>query len=114
MQQQQQQAQRQMSSMMHQRPAHSQPHQSLASYDGSGRYEVIQDVQPMGHTLPFKKSQCTIQSTTVQCVNMIPYEYNEMLISVVDFNELLFPNLSFEMCIERLSVLKIQQYLGNR
>lgn len=117
---QQQQAQRQMPNMMQQRPAHSQSHQSLAStYDSSGRYKIIQDVNPpISHGLqqPFKKTYYTIQNISVPCVNMNPYLYpdNELLISVDDFNKLLFPNLSFEMCVERLSVLKIQQYLGNR
>lgn len=119
--QQQQQAQRQMPGMMQQRPAHSQSLQSLASsYENSGRYKIIQDVNPpMGHGLQqqaFKKSYYTIQGISVPCVNMNPYSYteSELLLSVDDFKMLLFPNLSFEMCVERLSVLKIQQYLGNR
>lgn len=114
---QQQQAQRQMSSMMHQRPAHSQPHQSSAStYDSSSRYKVIDNVQSMSHSLspPFKKSHCAIQNINVPCVNMNPYSDSESLISVFHFNEKLFPNSSFDNCVERLSVLKIQQYLGNR
>lgn len=110
-------------SIMHQRPAHSQTHQPLASpYDSSsGRYKIIPDVP--NHTLyhsshsmhpPFKKSHCSIQNLTLQCINMIPYSDNDSLISVVDFNRKLFPKLSFDNCIEHLSVLKIQQYIGNR
>lgn len=113
-------------SMMHQRPAHSQTHQPLSSpYDSSssasGRYKIIPDVP--NHTLyhsshsmhpPFKKSHCTIQNITLQCINMVPYTDNDSLISVVDFNRKLFPKLSFDNCIEHLSVLKIQQYVGNR
>lgn len=115
--QQQQQQARQMSSMMHQRPAHTQPHQSLSSsYDSTGRYKIIQDVTPMSHSVqsPFKKTPCTINDRTVPCINLSPYSYSELLISVLTFNELLFPNLSFDMCVERLSVLKIQLYIGNR
>lgn len=117
LQQQQAQQRQSLSTMMHQRPAHSQSHQTLgSSYDSTGRYKVIPDVQPMGHMMrpAFKKSHCSIQNITVPCVNMDPYKENELLISVIDFNDLLFPNLSFEMCVERLSVLNIQQYLANR
>lgn len=119
LQQQQQQAQRQMPSMVHQRPAHSQSHQSLSSlYDNSGirGYKVIQDVQPMSHSLqqPFKKTHFAIQDITVPCVNMNPYSDSELLISIVDFNELLFPKLDFNVCVDHLTVLKIQQYIGNR
>lgn len=119
--QQQQQQARQMSSMMHQRPAHSQSHQSLSSsYDSTGRYKIIQEVTPMSHSVqpPFKKThypiQTSTQTQTVPCINLNPYAYNEQLMSVLTFNELLFPNLSFDMCVERLSVLKIQLYIGNR
>lgn len=117
---QQQQAQRQ-SQMAHQRPAHSQPHQSLSSfYDtnaGIRGYKVIQEAQPMSHSLqqaPFKKTHYTIQDVTVPCVNMNPYSDSELLISIVDFNELLFPKLDFKDCVEHLKVLNIQQYIGNR
>lgn len=70
----------------------------------------------MGHSLqqPFKKTHYTIQDVTVPCVNMNPYSENELLISIVDFNELLFPKLDFNVCVEHLTVLKIQQYIGNR
>lgn len=131
-QQQQSQQQRQMSnlssnnlsssnlSMMHQRPAHSQTNQQLSSPYDSSRYKIIPDVPNTlyhsSHSLhpPFKKSHCTIQNITLQCINMIPYTDNDSLISVVDFNRKLFPKLSFDNCIEHLSVLKIQQYVGNR
>lgn len=63
---------------------------------------------------PFKKHHCQIQNIGMSSVNLNPYSDTELLISILDFNDKLFPNLSYEMCLERLSVLKIQQYLGNR
>lgn len=116
---QQQQAQRQMPSMVHQRPAHSQSHQSLSPfYDSANRgYKVIQEVQSIGHMMgqpAFKKTHYAIQDITVPCVNLSAYSDGELLLSAVDFNELLFPKLDFNVCLEHLTVLKIQLYIGNR
>lgn len=101
---------------MHQRPAHSQPHQSLPSgYETNSRYKTIAEFQQMyaPNYPPFKKTLFTVQNRQVPVINLNAFSEDEYLMSVVDFNEHLFPNLSFEMCIERLSVLKIQLYIGN-
>lgn len=46
---------------------------------------------------------------------MTPYHYDgDLLISVVDLNQKLYPKLSYEMCSRCLSVLKIQQFILNR
>lgn len=106
-------------SMMHPRPAHSNSHQSSSSaYDSSG-CKVIPELQNTIINLsmqpPYKKTQCRIQNVTMHCVNMTPYIHEtDLLVSVLDFNQKIFPKMHYDMCTRCLSVLKIQQFVLNK
>lgn len=107
-------------SVLSPRPAHSNSHTTSTPYDSNG-YKIIPElsasnmVAGMTHQLPYRKMQGDIQRIQLSCVNLTPYLYDsELLVSVIDFNQKLFPKWSFEMCTRCLTVLKIQQYILNR
>lgn len=103
--------------MHNQRAAHSQSHQ-LPSYDSNSRYKIVPEVQLISHAIhpAYKKQHHIIEGISVPCINMHAYQYleSDLLMTAADFNSCLFPNSSLEVCMQHLSVLKIQQYMGNR
>lgn len=88
-----QQQARKQSEIVHQRPSLSLPKQSLFSFHDTNAgicgYKVIHVVHLLQQ--PFKNTFYTIRDMIWPCVNMNPYSKKELLISIINFNELILP-----------------------
>lgn len=63
----------------------------------------------------YKVQKAVLENTTVSCININAYSYNDLLITITDLKDLFFPHMpSLDSCKRILAALDIQLYKGNR
>ncbi|KAK5639009.1 hypothetical protein RI129_011501 [Pyrocoelia pectoralis] len=111
--------------IINQQPAHQQPPRTQAQDEQSisnGRLTInslqrklipIAETPTSGSHIPYKMQKALIESRMVPCINMKPYVYNDLLVTIPDLTEQLFNNVPSQSCQQVMQVLGIELYKGN-
>ncbi|KAK4871603.1 hypothetical protein RN001_015727 [Aquatica leii] len=110
----------------HQQPAHQQPTRTQAQEEQqnmtNGRIPInnvqrklipIAETPTSGSHIPYKMQKALIESRMIPCINMKPYVYNDLLVTIPDLIEQLFNNVPVQSCQQVMQVLGIELYKGN-
>lgn len=113
--------------MINQQPAHQQSVRTQAQDEQqsmtNGRMPVnnlqrelipIAETPTSGAHIPYKMQKALIETRMIPCINMKPYVYNELLVTIPDLTEQLFNNVPGQSCQQVMQVLGIELYKGNR
>ncbi|KAF2885719.1 hypothetical protein ILUMI_20492 [Ignelater luminosus] len=113
--------------IINQQPAHQQQpartqaqeeHQNMTN----GRMPVnnlhrklipIAETPTSGNHIPYKMQKALIENRMVPCINMKPYVYSELLVTIPDLIEQLFNNVPVQSCHQVMQLLGIDLYKGN-
>ncbi|KAF5297165.1 hypothetical protein FQR65_LT10064 [Abscondita terminalis] len=107
-------------------PAHQQPSRTT-SQEGhqnmtNGRIPMnnvqrklipIAETPTSGSHIPYKMQKALIENRMIPCINMKPYVYNDLLVTIPDLIEQLFNNVPVQSCQQVMQVLGIELYKGN-
>lgn len=67
------------------------------------------------HVQPYQIQKALVDEKMVPCINLKPYMYAELLMTLPDFVSNFFPACNIENCRQVLTdVLQIDLYQGNR
>ncbi|KAF5285701.1 hypothetical protein FQA39_LY16507 [Lamprigera yunnana] len=105
----------------HQQPARTQPQDEqqnitngrLALNSVQRKLIPIAEIPTSGTHIPYKMQKALIESRMVPCINMKPYVYNDLLVTISDLTEQLFNNVPPQSCQQVMQVLGIELYKGN-
>lgn len=91
-----------------------QQQQHQQGQDSNGRLNIIPEMSIASNQTPFKIQRVMVENVLVPCLNKKPYEYNELLLSMLDLRDSFFPGISLDNCRRVLDVLGIELYMGNK
>lgn len=91
-----------------------QQQQQHQGQDSNGRLNIIPEMSIASNQTPFKIQRVMVENVLVPCLNKKPYEYNELLLSMLDLRDSFFPGISLDNCRRVLDVLGIELYMGNK
>lgn len=116
--------------MINQQPAHQQPprNQSVVQEDRgnmtNGRMAMsnmqrcklipIPDPPTSGNHIPYKIQKALVEGKTIPCINMKPFIFTDLLVTLPDLTANFFHNVTINTCQQVLSVLGIELYKGNK
>ena len=80
-----------------------------------GRLTAIRDfpLQASSSEAPYKAQKSLIEGKIVQCINIRPYQYKEVMVTLPHMVEALFPGLSEEQVGNMLASQGVLLYKGN-
>lgn len=115
--------------MINQQPAHQQSsrNQSASAEEhnnisnGSMSMNSLQrkltplpDPPTSGNHIPYQLQKALVQGKMIPCINMKPYVYTELLVTLPDLVSNFFNNMPVQSCHQVMSVLGIELYKGNK
>lgn len=74
----------------------------------------IPDPPTSGNHIPYKIQKATIEGKTIPCINMKPFVFTELLVTLPDLIANFFINVPTHTCQQILTVLGIELYKGNK
>lgn len=98
-------------------PASSLPRQAPSNdKQFNGKLTQIKEF-PMeqSHQPPYKLQKALIDQKIVPCINVRPYVFNDLMMTLPDFVKHFYPDLTIEKARQMLQdILKVVLYKGNR
>lgn len=82
--------------------------------DNGQKLTVLVDSPTSGAHKPFKEQKALVENVLVPCVNMKPYVYSELLITIPDLVQYLFPKHSISTIRRVLEALGMELFKGNQ
>ena len=95
---------------------HQQQQQQLRDKTFNGKLTQIKEF-PMdrSHLPPYKLQKALIDSKIVPCINVRPYVFHDLMMTLPDFVKHFYPDLTIEKARQLLQdILKVVIYKGNR
>lgn len=74
----------------------------------------LPDPPTSGTHIPYKIQKALVQGKMIPCINMKPYVYTELLVTLQDLVTNFFNNMPVQSCHQVMSVLGIELYRGNK
>ncbi|XP_065166279.1 uncharacterized protein [Atheta coriaria] len=106
--------------IINQQPAHQQPRSTATPQDDrtNGRIIGVQrKVVSMSNThetnIPYKLSKAMVDGKILPAINMKPYMYNDLLVTLQDLVNYFFNNVPVQNCQQVINVLGIEVYKSN-
>jgi len=96
-------------------PAQAQARQALANKSFPGKLTQIKEFPiEKSNQQPYKLQKALIDQKIVPCINVRPYVFHDLMMSLPDFVKHFFPDLPLEKSREMLQeILKVVLYKGN-
>lgn len=91
-----------------------QQHQQQQAQESNGRLNIIPEMSIAANQTPFKIQRVMVENVMIPCLNKKPYEFSELLLSMLDLRDSFFPGISLDNCRRVLEVLGIELYMGNK
>ncbi|XP_044729930.1 uncharacterized protein LOC123293243 isoform X2 [Chrysoperla carnea] len=82
--------------------------------DGGHKLTMLPDTPSQGSHMPFKVQKALVEGIMVPCINMKPYVYSELLITLPDLVAHFFPKHSVPTIKQVLEVLGMELFKGNQ
>lgn len=74
----------------------------------------LPDPPTSGNHIPYRLEKALVQGKMIPCINMKPYVYTELLVTLPDLVSYFFNNMPVQSCHQVMSVLGIELYKGNK
>lgn len=74
----------------------------------------LPDPPTSGSHIPYKIQKALVQGKMIPCINMKPYVYSDLLVTLPDLVSNFFNNMPVQSCHQVMSVLGIELYKGNK
>lgn len=73
----------------------------------------IPDTPTGGTHIPYKLQKTLVENKMIACINMKPFVYTDLLITLSDLVAVFFNNVSVQLCHHVMQVLGIELFKGN-
>lgn len=83
------------------------------SLNNAKKLVQIPDTPTGGSHIPYKMQKALVEGKMIHCINMKPFVYTEMLVTLTDLTAIFFNNVPAASCQHVLNVLGIELYKGN-
>lgn len=74
----------------------------------------IPDTPTSGNHIPYKIQKASLEGKTIPCINMKPFVFTDLLVTLPDLIANFFNNVPIHTCQQILTVLGIELYKGNK